>query len=59
MGPGNVRELKNLVEGAVITSTGKKLYFDLPKPPDTRTSQLKSFEEMEREYFLEVLNEVD
>ena len=57
--PGNVRELKNLVESAVITSTGKKLYFDLPKPPGTLTSQLKSFEEMEREYILEVLNEVD
>ena len=57
--PGNVRELKNLVESAVITSTGKKLYFDLPKPPGTLTSQLKSFEEMEREYFLKVLNEVD
>ena len=56
--PGNVRELKHLVEAAVITSNGKKLYFDLPTSTDTGTSQWKSFEEMEREYFLEVLNEV-
>lgn len=57
--PGNVRELKHLVEAAVITSNGKKLYFDLPTSTDTGTSQWKSFEEMEREYFLKVLNEVD
>ena len=28
--PGNVRELQNVIERAVITSTGRSLRFDLP-----------------------------
>jgi len=30
--PGNIRELQNIVERAIITSTGPTLTFDLPKP---------------------------
>jgi PAS domain S-box-containing protein len=46
--PGNVRELMHVVESA-------KLHFDLPRTADVATGKLKSFEEMEREYILEVL----
>ena len=53
--PGNVRELKHAVEGALITAQGKKLNFELPQIGDTALSDLKSFEEMEREYILRVL----
>ena len=53
--PGNVRELKHAVEGAMITARGKKLNFELPKIADTAFSDFKSFEEMEREYILQVL----
>ena len=53
--PGNVRELKHVVESALITSEKNKLHFDLPKTADVATSKLKTFEEMEREYILEVL----
>ncbi len=57
--PGNVRELKHLVESALITSEKNKLHFDLPKTSGGATSKLKSFEEMEREYILNVLKAKD
>ncbi|MEN8691918.1 MAG: sigma-54 dependent transcriptional regulator [Desulfobacterales bacterium] len=53
--PGNVRELKHVVESALITSEENKLHFDLPETSVGTTSKLKSFEEMEREYILDVL----
>jgi transcriptional regulator of acetoin/glycerol metabolism len=53
--PGNVRELKHVVESALITSAKNKLHFDLPKTADAAIRNLKSFEDMEREYILEVL----
>ncbi len=53
--PGNVRELKHAIEGAMITAEGKKLKFELPKIADTALSDFKSFEEMERDYILRVL----
>ena len=57
--PGNVRELEHVVESALIISEKNKLHFDLPKTADAATSKLKSFEEMEREYILEVLKAKD
>ena len=54
--PGNVRELKHVIESALIISGKKnKLHFDLPKTAIGATRKLKTFEEMEREYILEVL----
>jgi len=53
--PGNVRELKHMVESALISLKGNQLHFDLPKTPGFATGKLKSFEEMERDYMLEVL----
>jgi chemotaxis protein methyltransferase CheR len=53
--PGNVRELKHAVEGALITAQGKKLNFELPQIADTALSDFKSFEQMERDYILRVL----
>ncbi len=53
--PGNVRELKHAIEGAMITAQGKKLNFELPSIADSTFSDFKSFEEMERDYILQVL----
>ncbi len=53
--PGNVRELEHVVEGALITARGEKLTFELPQIADTAINDLKSFEEMERDYILQVL----
>ena len=57
--PGNVRELEHVVESALITSEKNKLHFDLPKTAIGTTRKLKSLEEMEREYILEVLKVKD
>jgi len=57
--PGNVRELEHVVESALITSEKNKLHFDLPKTSGGAKSKLKSFEEMEREYILNVLKAKD
>jgi PAS domain S-box-containing protein len=53
--PGNVRELEHVVESALITCQKNKLHFDLPKTAAAATSKHKTFEEMEREYILDVL----
>ena len=53
--PGNVRELKHVVEGDLITSQKNRLHFDLPQTASGATRKLKTFEEMEREYILSVL----
>jgi PAS domain S-box-containing protein len=54
--PGNVRELKNVVEAALISTTGDKLNFSLPTSSEAWTSNLKTFEEMECDYILKVLD---
>lgn len=46
--PGNVRELENVIERAVITSTGKGLHVDLPaasRPPATAASRASTGDE--------------
>jgi PAS domain S-box-containing protein len=53
--PGNVRELKNAVEGALIGARGKKLHFELPQVMSKEFSNFQSFEEMERDYIIRVL----
>ncbi len=53
--PGNVRELKHAVEAALITAQGDRLNFELPQIADIALSDFKSFEEMERDYILQVL----
>ena len=56
--PGNVRELENVIERAVINSSGHKLLLadDLVLPTRNRMDPtLKSLEEVEREHLLQVL----
>ena len=53
--PGNVRELEHVVESALISLEGYKLHFDLPQSAAVGTGKFRSFEEMERDYVLEVL----
>ena len=57
--PGNVRELENVLERAVINSSGPKLHLvdDLKKPhKDSRTAQ-KTLNEVERDYIVRVLEQ--
>jgi transcriptional regulator with GAF, ATPase, and Fis domain len=53
--PGNVRELMHVIESAMITSGKKDLHFDLPQTAAAVAGKLKPFEDMERDYILEVL----
>ena len=54
--PGNVRELEHVVESTIIAAAGNRLDFNLPTVPDSSIADLKSFEEMERDYLLKVLD---
>ncbi|MCB0548258.1 MAG: sigma 54-interacting transcriptional regulator [Phaeodactylibacter sp.] len=58
--PGNIRELENIIERAVILSTGRTLNLEdsLPegrKSPNGNDGFFKSFEEMQRDYIISAL----
>jgi chemotaxis protein methyltransferase CheR len=58
--PGNVRELENVLERAVINSSGPKLRLvdELQKPhKDTKRAD-KTLENVERQYIIRVLEQV-
>ena len=59
--PGNIRELENVIERAVIVSQGKKIEsFHLPEEMvETKVidSRLKSLEELEKDHIARVLSE--
>ena len=53
--PGNIRELENLIERAVITSAEGNLQVELPMRHDGRGVDEKTFREFERDYLLKIL----
>jgi len=57
--PGNIRELENVIERAVVISAGPKLQLanDLKMPREQGNSTFKSLQEMERDYIVQVLEE--
>ena len=57
--PGNVRELENVIERAVITTTGSTLSLGDVLFPSSEVKSMprKSLSEMERDYILKVLEE--
>ena len=61
--PGNVRELENVIERAVITNEGNKLILNevLPKKASINSDEnnLKTLEELERQYIIEVLEQTN
>lgn len=54
--PGNIRELRNMVERAMILSNGPTLVVDLPDSAVTTPSLAMSFEEMERMHIISVMD---
>jgi DNA-binding NtrC family response regulator len=57
--PGNIRELQNLIERAVITSPDGTLRVELPKISDSGTNGFMTLEEIEREHILKTLAKVN
>ena len=58
--PGNVRELENVIERAMILSSGKELVITLPKPPENHTPPrppLLTLAQAERLHILQALEE--
>ena len=58
--PGNVRELENVLERAVISSSGPKLRLvdELKKPRKDLSRSTRTLEDVEREYIIRVLEQV-
>jgi len=59
--PGNVRELENVLERAVINSSGPKLRLvdELKKPHKDLTTTQKTLEEVERNHIVRVLEQTN
>ena len=57
--PGNVRELENVLERAVINSSGPKLHLvdELKKPHKDSTAVNKTLDEIEHDYIVQVLEQ--
>jgi len=55
--PGNIRELENVLERAVINSSGPKLHLmdELKKPYKDMTPQSRTMEAVERDHIIQVL----
>jgi len=59
--PGNVRELENVLERAVINSSGPKLHLvdELKKPSKDLATAKKTLNEVERDYIVRVLEQTN
>jgi chemotaxis protein methyltransferase CheR len=59
--PGNIRELENVLERAVINSSGPKLHLvdELKKPHKDLTTAKKTLDEIERDYIVRVLEQTE
>ena len=54
--PGNIRELENIIERAIVLSNGKTLNIEIPKQNTVLFEELQSLEQIEKEYILKVLD---
>ncbi len=56
MWPGNIRELRNLIERAVIVSDTRVLQIEFPSFPPVSPAAPRSLEEIERQHILQILD---
>ena len=58
--PGNVRELENMIERAIVVGNEKEIRLkDLPLDKGISTNSFQSLEDLEKQYILQVLNKYD
>ncbi|WP_340110869.1 sigma-54-dependent transcriptional regulator [Maribellus mangrovi] len=58
--PGNVRELENMIERAIVVGNGKEIRLkDLPLQKDVISDSNDSLTELEKKYILQTLNKCD
>ena len=58
--PGNVRELENMIERAIVVGNGKEIRLrDLPLQKEIVVNQIESLEETERKHVLNILNKYE
>ena len=55
--PGNVRELENMIERAIVVGNGKKISLkDLPLEKTIMSSSIESLDDLEKTHILQILN---
>jgi transcriptional regulator with PAS, ATPase and Fis domain len=55
--PGNVRELENMIERAIVVGSGKKIMLkDLPLEKTVVNNTVESLDDLEKEHILKILN---
>lgn len=54
--PGNIRELENVIESAIITSQSHVLHVELPTTSILQNNVEQSLEEVERDHIVKILN---
>jgi len=55
--PGNVRELENMIERAIVVGNGKKISLkDLPLEKTLMTNSIESLYDLEKSHILQILN---
>jgi DNA-binding NtrC family response regulator len=58
--PGNVRELENMIERAIVVGNGKEVRLkDLPLEPDSVIDSNDSLDELEKKYIQKTLEKYD
>jgi formate hydrogenlyase transcriptional activator len=54
--PGNVREFRNVIERALIVATDSKLRVEIPNRANSKAAPSSTLVELERKYFLSILD---
>ena len=55
--PGNIRELENMIERAIVVGSGKNICLrDLPFVKDIIDSSIESLDDFEKKFILQILN---
>lgn len=58
--PGNVRELENIIERAIVIGNGKEIRLrDLPMAKERQSTQIESLDELEKKHIIQILEKYE